>query len=153
MELSQATMNQLMDIVKMVMVGMMDADGSSGPVNMMRELKAATDYMLKARRNFEGNPIVEQIVDTMTADRNLLYDEGQQVNLGVVGYEQIFNAVSSIDGLLGVNQDAYGFKVFLYELAEVIAQAAGGGIFGTGDKVTESEGNFLFILQARLGLH
>lgn len=153
MQIPEQNLNRLLDVVKMIIVGVMGADAKGGPFKTMREMKAGSDYMTKAHKLYDGNALIQQVAADMTADNDLLSDEGQQVDLNTVGYEDIFNAVSQIDMLIGAgNPEGHEFKEFLYDLAYTIADASGTGVMGRGEKISDYEAGFLNILRERLGL-
>jgi hypothetical protein len=70
-----------------------------------------------------------------------------------VDVNNLLMQIAQVNPILAEAGEAGGqVKVFLYEMAGSVIAAAGTGIFGTGERVTAGEAQFLDALRQTLGL-
>ncbi len=142
----------LLPVIRNVM-GIMSLAGDSGLIGRMRESKASIDFFREAAAHFEGNPIIEAMITALVegGDDDLTMDT---VDVTQLDLNTVLAQVNGVNPLLaGVDpQTAYDVRAFIYGIAESVAAAAGGGLFGGGDKVNETEALILDSLHTQLGL-
>ncbi|MCS6836519.1 MAG: hypothetical protein NZ750_10930 [Anaerolineae bacterium] len=138
----------LVDALNNVMVGLMKV-GGSGTFGMVREGMAAVSFLREARESFSGNQLIQQVIETVmnrvqggSSEESVAYDQPEDAMLAQIG--------AAVAGLQG--EDGLQFRQMLLQFAEKVASAAGQGLFGSGEKISSGEANFLAKLQQVLGL-
>ena len=154
-DMSQVT-NQVLPTIKDVILGALKANGI-GLFNTVAEGKALIDYLKKeAPTKFAGNDIINSVTAQLTAPK----EEGTTTtttptttNPENIDLSRVLSSISGITSVLdGLGDKGKQVKQFIYEIAEHIANAAGSGLFGTGQKVNETEARFLADLKRTLSL-
>jgi hypothetical protein len=147
-----AIVNGLLPIIRNVMA-VMSLAGETSLFGRMRESKASIDFFRQAAAHFEGNAIIEGVVAAVVEGGE---DSLQlsSVDFSRLDLNAVLQQVGSVDRLLvGVDiQEAHEVKEFILGIATSVAGAAGGGLFGSGDKINQTEAQILTSLQAQLGL-
>lgn len=149
MELSADVIKQLAQFIPQIIQTLTSLD-PAGLFGRMREIGAVGGFLKEAADKFTGNSLIGQVVNAV--DDLLRNAEGGQPIAESLTPEGLMDKLSMVNGLLGDNPDGAGFKGFLYELAEKVAGAAGSGLFGGGQKVSDREQTFLTDLKSKLGL-
>ena len=142
----------LLPVIRNVM-GIMSLAGDSGMIGRMRESKASIDFFREAAAHFEDNPVIERMITALVedGDDDLTMDTVDVTQLDLNTVLAQVNGVHHI--LAGVDpQTGHDVRAFIYGIAESVAAAAGGGLFGGGEKVNETEALILDSLHAQLGL-
>jgi hypothetical protein len=143
MDMTQV-INALLPMIQNIVAGVMQVSGS-GMIGTARELKAVSDYADEAAKKFAGNPVIEALIEPLQG--NFL----ENVNIEALDVNNVLSSVMQIDSLLPPELTGE-VKQFLYELAQRVASASGQGFFGSGEKVTEVESQYLDALRVYLGL-
>jgi hypothetical protein len=123
----------------------------SGMIGKLREAGAIGSAVVEAGEEFKGNPLMEGIISALQGDEgmNLL----KNVDLDNINVSDVLGQVGNLDGILSAaGENAEPVKSFIVNLAERVASAAGGGLFGSGEKVSAQEQTFLADLRAQLGM-
>lgn len=136
----------LIPVVKDVIAGML-RQSDSGIIGGAREAGAITDYFKQALIDFEGNPVVEGLSHALQSDEGLQLPDLTTFNISKL-LTDLTNTASMLNTIEGGDQ----VKLFFYGLAEHIAGAAGGGLFGRGQKISVGEQQMLDALRGQLGL-
>lgn len=138
----------LVDALNNVMVGIMKV-GGSGTFGMVREGMAAVSFLKEARESFAGSQLIQQVIEMVmnrvqggSSEESVSYDQPEDAMLAQIGA-----AVANLQG-----EDGQQFRQMLVQFAEKVASAAGQGVFGSGEKISSGEANFLAKLQQVLGL-
>lgn len=138
----------LVDALNNVMVGIMKV-GGSGTFGMVREGMAAVSFLKEARESFAGSQLIQQVIEMVmnrvqggSSEESVSYDQPEDAMLAQIGA-----AVANLQG-----EDGQLFRSMLLQFAEKVAGAAGQGLFGSGEKISSGEANFLAKLQQVLGL-
>ena len=102
---------------------------SRGIIEKIKESRAFSDFI-------EGYATQQPLIkDTLAA---ALAEEPSEIGLSEEKAVAALGSVADIlDGIEAAEADA--FKVFLLDEAQTIAEASGEGIFGTGEKVSDTE--------------
>lgn len=145
----QAIISKVLPIIQQVIASITEKS-DAGIVGRIREAGSLAGFVGEAADKFKGNPIVDGIAK-MFAEGTIKMPEIDVKNLNVA------NVLSQVGGLDDILKDAggdtaKGVKEFIFGMAENVAGAAGGGLFGGGQKVSAGEANFLNDLKAKLGL-
>jgi len=138
--------NQLVPLLKNIIAGML-RQSDSGLIGGMREAGAIATYLKEAETKFAGNAIIEQVSSTLLTGGDIDLPDLMDINLSDV-LRDVGNLTEVLHTLPGGDQ----VRTFVYELAERVAGAAGGGLFGGGQKVSAGEQQMLAALRAQLGL-
>jgi len=145
---SSELVSSLVEALNNVMVGIMKV-GGSGTFGMVREGMAAVSFLKEARESFAGNQLIQQVIETVmnrvqggSSEETVAYDQPEDAMLSQIGA-----AVSSLEG-----DNGQQFRHMLLQFAQKVASAAGQGLFGSGEKVSSGEADFLARLQQVLGL-
>lgn len=147
MELGQ----ELLRTVQYVITGAMKS-GDAGVFGRIKEFNAATDYIATAAETFTGNPVIDQLMAVMQ-ETGVGYDATDTI--AELDLSDITNGIGHDVALLlaKVGESGDQVKIFLYELAKAVIEAAGGGLFGSGNRVTADEARFLETLRGILALN
>jgi hypothetical protein len=137
----------LIPVVKDVIGGMLMMS-DSGVVGGMREAGAIATYLKESALTFGGNPIIEGLVEGLLGDDQNL----QLPDINSIDVTNLFNSVGSAATALSSIEGGDQVKQFIYGLAVQIAGASGGGLFGSGNKISAGEQQFLDGLRAMLGV-
>jgi hypothetical protein len=139
----------LMRAFGVVFLASSSADGIQA-LGVLKETNAATDFLNEAVAKYSRNALVLSAIQAAANDPQLTAPQfdGSAGDLRAYLSEQIDQVV----GVLRNDAEAYEFKQFLFDLAVVVANVAGKGLFGRGDKVTREEAEFLHELQYKFGL-
>ncbi len=142
----------LLPVIRNVL-GIISLAGDSGLIGRMRESKASIDFFRQAAEGFDENPIIRGIVTAVIEgdDDDLTMET---VDVTQLDLRSVLAQVGSVPQMLaGVDpQHAYDVRAFIYLVAENVASAAGGGLFGRGEKINDTEASVLDSLRIQLGL-
>jgi len=146
----QQIVDKLLPIIVNVIGGAMKS-GESGFWVKVREGGALANALSGAAEQFQGNNLMEGLLGALTGDKakSLL----SSLDLDSLDLGNVVSMVGGIDDVVAdAGEEAAPLKGFIYDVAQKIASAAGGGIFGTGDKISAGEEQFLGNLKESLGL-
>ncbi|MBK8024800.1 MAG: hypothetical protein IPK19_26120 [Chloroflexi bacterium] len=146
MELEQIV-QMLLPVVRDVIGGMLMMSDSS-LIGGVREAGAIGKYLTTASQEMADNPVIAGLVD------GLIGEDGKVIvpDMDNVDVTNLFTNVGSAAGVLDSFEGGLQVKEFIYGMAEHIAGASGGGLFGGGQKISAGEQQFLDGLRAMLGL-
>lgn len=146
----QKIVQSLLPIIINVIGGVMKS-GESGFWGKLREGGALASVLSGAADQFKGNSLMEGLLGALTGDagKNLL----GSLDLDKLDLGNVMNMVGGLDNMLAdAGEEAAPVKGFIYDVAQKMAGAAGGGVFGTGQKINPEEQSFLDDLKGQLGL-
>jgi hypothetical protein len=153
MSIGPDVIDQILDVIKYVVAGVMGADPRSGPFKMVREMGALAGFLRESSEQFKDNPLVSQVISALTAkpdeDAGSQAGQPEPVTLSIT---DILGKADSLNSLLASIPGGDDVKRFIYQLAEKIASASGSGLFGSGPKISGQEANFLERLKNTLGI-
>jgi hypothetical protein len=132
-------------------LGAIMKSGNEGLIGQIREGGALASFLISAGDQFKGNPLMDALIGTLTGEQGReLISQLDPANLDV---NSIMESVGGLDDALkDAGEDAAPVKQFIYDMASSVANAAGGGLFGSGEKVSADEQQFLTDLKSKLGL-
>jgi hypothetical protein len=145
-----AIVSQLLPTIVNVIGGTLQSSGS-GFFGKLREAGALAGVLSNAGEQFKGNALMEGLLGSLTGEEgtNLL----KNLDLGNLDLGNVMNQVGGLDDTLkDAGEDGAPVKQFIFDVANQVANAAGGGLFGSGDKISEGEASFLSDLKGKLGL-
>ena len=137
--------------VVMNVIGGLLKTSEAGMFGKLREAGAIGVFIAESAQQFEGNPLMSSLISAIQGDEgmNIL----KNIDLKNLNVSDVLNQVSNLDNVLtDAGADAAPVKSFIVELAEKVAGAAGEGLFGSGEKVSEEEQTFLADLRDKLGV-
>ncbi|MCK6579969.1 MAG: hypothetical protein L6Q98_17905 [Anaerolineae bacterium] len=137
----------LIPTVKEVIGGMLMMS-DSGVIGGMREAGAIAKYLKSGAQELGGNPIIGGLVEGLLGEGGSL----ELPDITAIDVTTLFNKVGSAANALSGVEGGDQVKQFIYGLAEQIAGAAGGGLFGGGQKFSAGEQQYLEGLRAMLGV-
>lgn len=146
----QKIVQSLLPIIINVIGGVMKS-GESGFWGKLREGGALAGVLSGAADQFKGNSLMEGLLGALTGD------EGKKLlgslDLKSLDLGDVMNKVGGIDNVLAdAGEEAAPVKGFIYDIAQKMAGSAGGGVFGSGQKISAGEQSFLDDLKKQLGL-
>jgi hypothetical protein len=136
-----------------VLAGMGVSKADFGMISFLREFKALIEGTLELKTKYASNELVQAVISTYEKKDAAPPEESGE---GGVSAEQILAELRQIAGIVDAKasaDEARGFKAFLYEIADRVANASGEGFFGTGEKVSDKERAYLGQLKTALGLN
>ncbi|MCC7207173.1 MAG: hypothetical protein IT323_07705 [Anaerolineae bacterium] len=145
----QGIIAQVLPVIQQV-IASLTKKSDAGIVGRILEAGSLATFVSEAAEKYKGNPVVDGIAK--------MFAEGPinepDIDPNKLDVGSVLNQVANLDGVLaGLGGDtARGVKEFIYGMAEKVAGASGGGLFGSGQKVSADEAGFLNDLRARLGL-
>ncbi|MDZ4768239.1 MAG: hypothetical protein SGJ24_03855 [Chloroflexota bacterium] len=142
----QQLVGSLIPVIKDVIAGSLTMS-DSGVIGGAKEAGAIATYLKEAANSFQGNTIIEGVVSQMFGDDGI-----QLPDLETLDVTNLFSSVGNITALLNSVEGGEQVKQFIFGLAENVAGAAGGGLFGGGQRVNAGEQQFLEGLKATLGV-
>lgn len=145
MALSPEQLDVLLRLPALIIGATMKSD-RTGFFAGFREANAGAQFIDGAVERYKDNVVVLELIANMEREHELPAD------LDEITPDVVYTQIEHTKALLADSPYANGFYVFIYELAEAVANATGGGLFGGGDKITEGEANFLRNLRDQLGL-
>ncbi len=131
---------RLIDAAAEVLVAAVAAE-PSGPIAYFREVMAAGRFLYDARRRYADNDLVQRVFS---------HSEAKPVDLDVVTRDSLLASIREVGAIVHDDEEGLEFKHFLIELAERIAEASRGGLFGR--RITADEAAFLAELRTALGV-
>lgn len=145
--LSQPT-ESLAQLTWDVMTAAMIAD-RTGPISALRETIAAGRFFTIAQEKYADNQLIQQVIKRLSQHSEKQSD-AIDMSHREEAYAALMDKITDATARLSDDEDMHAFKQFLVELAEMVAQASGGGLFASGQKVTSDERSFLDRLKAML---
>lgn len=145
---STSIVSQLIPIVQQVMVGVVKS-GDSGPLGKMREAGAAVGYIRTAGERFADNAIIDQVIQAIVKDGAREF--ARSFNSNDIDVAQVLSRVGELNALLSnLGSSGREIKEFMIELVQKVAEAAGGGFLGSGQKMSAGEFKFIDELKRQL---
>lgn len=143
--MSPEQLDVLLQLPALIIGATMKAD-RTGFLNGFREANAGAQFIDGAVERYKDNVVVLELIANMEREHELPDD------LDEITPDVVYSHLEHVKAMLAGSPYAHGFFMFVYELAEAVANATGGGWFGGGEKITEGEAAFLEDLRAQLGL-
>jgi hypothetical protein len=114
-------------------------------IGVLREFHNGTKFIEEAKRTYPQNALIQNMVSGIVESVNDIqsYTIAQR-RATENTYRTRINEAARI---LVDDSEAKEFKYVLVELAKKVAAAAGHGLFGSGEKVSLAEGEFVLALQ------
>ncbi len=119
-------------------------------VGVLREFRNGTKFIEEVKRKYPQNPLIQNMASGIEESIQDIqsYTIPQRRTVENAYRTRINEAVR----FLADDAEAREFKTALVNLAQKVAAAAGHGIFGSGEKVSLAEGEFILALKRRLGV-
>ncbi len=117
-------------------------------VGLLREFRNGTKFIEETKNRYPQNALIQNMRASVEESMQDIqsYTLSQRRTVGNAYRTRINEAVQFLDN----NAETQEFKVALFNLATKVAEAAGHGVFGTGEKVSRDEADFLHALQQAL---
>ncbi len=140
-----------------MMVGMSVAMADLGLISTAIEAAALSGELVKAANKYPNNGPIQAVFSEEALKSGVARPEkpdvtAEEVKSGGLVDKAItvaHSAISTIEAK-GTPEEVAEYKQFLYACAEKVAQAAGDGLFGSGEKVSTKEAATLAKLKAAL---
>ncbi len=142
-----------------VMVGMAVSIIDPGIISTVPEAAALSREVVGAAKKYPNNSIIQSVFSetalksgTTKLDRPDIKPE--DVQSGAVVDRAIVSVHAALDVLNGkaTLEEIQEYKEFVYACAEAVANAAGSGLFGSGQKVSDKEATVLTRLRTALSM-
>jgi hypothetical protein len=121
----------------------------TGPVSFTMELKAGLEFMQAAVEPFQNNALLQEC---FALALNLTKDELPTQKTMVSG-DAVLEQIDIALNILTDDPDGPGYRAFLVALAQQVANEAGEGMFGRGQKVSREEASFIQALKQKVGIN
>ena len=130
-----------------------------GLVSSVTEVAALSSVLAGAAEKYPNNSIIqpvfsEQSIKDGTFRPEKLSVKPEEVQSGTVvdrAITSINNALELVKGRAS-ESEILEYKQFIYDAADAVAKAAGSGLFGSGEKVSDKEVIALSKIKATLGI-
>lgn len=152
MQFTQEQLQALADLPVVVIQGVIMVDGKGGSVQIFREFLAVGNYVAEAEEKYQNNLLVQQALHYFIDEQGNIKSGMEGEAVMDISANDVLSSVDYVMNLLPETPEKAQFKVFIYELAQRVADAAGQGLLGSGARVTEEEAQFLAVLRAHLGV-
>jgi hypothetical protein len=128
-------------------VGGVVSSGDSGFLGSLREIGAVSNFITEVKGQVGENPLLHGVIDSLL---HVFKSEG--VSVARQDTTTLWQEVIPVFNALPNDQDGYQTRLFIYSLAEHVAQASGGKLFGLGKKISDLEAAYLNNLRTALGI-
>ena len=140
----------LMDAPTLVGMGVSMAD--FGVVSFAKEFAALIRAVIGAKEKYPSNQLIQSLVaEFEKKDQSAPADSGE----GKKSQEDMLADLGKVAALVdtkAAGDEARGFKTFLVDLSEQVANASGEGFLGFGEKVSDKERDYLQKLRTTLSV-
>ena len=140
---------QLAEVAILTPYNMIMNVGQMGMVKTVKETAAlASGIKALSRDKYKDNSIIQVLIEDFQ-DKNLeskMSHDKLDYDDTLVKIEAAANIVDRIDG----GPEAQGYKQFLIDLTQHVAEAAGEGFMGSGEKVSQAELEYIDTLKSIL---
>jgi hypothetical protein len=118
-------------------------------VGLMREFRNGTKFLEDAKKQYPQNALIQNMMAGVESSMQEIQSYTMTERRTA---ENTYRAhINEKTLLLSTDAEAQEFKTILVALAEKVASAAGFGLFGSGEKVSQDEKEFLEALKRKLG--
>ncbi len=119
-------------------------------VGVLREFRNGTKFIEEAKKTYPQNTLIQNMAPGIEESiQDILSYSIQQRRAAENTYRTRINEAAR---LLVDDPETKEFKKALINLAQKVAGAAGHGLFGSGEKVSMAEGEFILALKQRFGV-
>ena len=119
-------------------------------VGVLREFRNGTRFVEEAKRRYPQNALIQNMAPGIEESiQDILSYKVPQRRATENAYRTRINEAVR---LLVDDPETKEFKSVLVNLAQAVAGAAGPGVFGSGEKVSVAEGEFISALKQRFGV-
>jgi len=134
-----------------VMAGMGVSMSDFGVVSFAKEFTALVRAVMAAKEKYPQNELIQALVAEFEKKGNddPPASEGKKTPDQLLGDLQ--RVANLVDAKAGADE-ARGFRTFLFELGESVANASGQGFLGFGEKVSAKERDYLQKLRTTLAV-
>ena len=117
-------------------------------VGLLREFRNGTKFIEETKNRYPQNALIQNMRASIEESMQDIqsYTLSQRRTVGNAYRTRINDAVQFLDN----DAESHEFKGAFFNLSTKVAEAAGHGVFGTGEKVSRDESDFLHALQQAL---
>lgn len=124
-----------------------------GPIAAFREVAAGMKFIHQAKTVFPNNALIQGVPeDASLATSHAHHIEVSTTDERAAARAKIQAEMDAGLALLADDVEAYEFKAFLVHIAEKVIEAAGSGLFGSGERISPAEQTFVQTLKQRLSV-
>ncbi len=119
-------------------------------VVFIREMMSVQQFLTSAREKYGRYELINDLINELVTSCN---SREEMLNDNLADFKNLKPVIERANQILNARvsaEEAQAMRAFTYELAFEIANAAGDGFFGTGEKISQSENEFLQELKRRL---
>lgn len=155
------TAQELSDIAEApVTAGMVVSIADMGIVSTAIEMAALSKVLANSAEKYPSNSIIQAVFSPeaiksggFKIDKPDIKPEDVQAGTAVDKAIAAINTTLALLNTKATPQEVQEYKAFIYDAAEAVAEAAGSGLFGSGNpKVSEAEASALARLKAALAI-
>ncbi len=119
-------------------------------VGVLREFRNGTKFIEEAKRAYPQNALIQNMRSGI--EESIQEIQSYSIPQRRAAENSYRTRINEAAHLLVDDPETKEFKKVLINLAQKVAGAAGHGIFGSGEKVSMAEGEFILALKRRLGV-
>lgn len=142
-----------------MMAGLAVAMTDLGIVSTAIEAAALSKEMAGAAKKYPNNTIIQSVFSETAIKSGAVKLEKPEIKPEEVQSGRVVDkAIAAINLALsilngkGTSEEIHEYKAFIYACADAVANAAGSGLFGTGEKVSDKEATALAKLKSSLAV-
>ncbi len=119
-------------------------------VVFIREMISAQEFLKRAKEKYSRQELIAEIINELSAACNSQQDSLTQDIDEFRNLKPLVEKANKVLADRATDEEARAMRAFVYELAFEIANAAGDGFFGMGEKISKTESDFLQELKRHL---
>lgn len=142
-----------------MMAGLAVAMADLGIVSTAIEAAALSKEMAGAAKRYPNNTIIQSVFSETAIKSGAVKLEKPEIKPEEVQSGRVVDkAIAAINLALSIlngkatSEEIHEYKAFIYACADAVANAAGSGLFGTGEKVSDKEATALTKLKSSLAV-
>jgi hypothetical protein len=122
----------------------------TGRIGILREFRNGTKFIDEAKRAYPQNALVQNM--RVGIEESIQDIQSYTLAERRAAENTYRTRINEAAHLLIDDPETKEFKYVLVDLAKKVAAAAGHGLFGSGEKVSMAEGEFILALKQRFGV-
>jgi hypothetical protein len=149
MAFTQQQLSAAAELPNVIIQGMITVDGTTYG-SVVREFVALGKFIDEAQVAYANNLLVQSALLRFIDEEGNIQTGLDAERIEHIPPDQVLEGVDIVMEVLAGLPETPGYKQFIFTLAERIAGAAGGGLFGSGNRISQEEAALLEALRVRL---
>jgi hypothetical protein len=149
MAFTQQQLSAAAELPNVIIQGMITVDGTTYG-SVVREFVALGKFIDESQVAYANNLLVQSALLRFIDEEGNIQTGLDAERIEHIPPDQVLEGVDIVMEVLAGLPETAGYKQFIFTLAERIAGAAGGGLFGSGNRISQEEAALLEALRVRL---